>query len=168
VDDFYGLDRFDRWLNSQRGLRGFFLLWLDGMPLAVLLGLALLGWLVMKNLSGASTPGLRTAVAVCIVLAVPGGFLMSGLQTIAVRGARSDPRRFQPRFSWRRSVYLALITSAPAFNLAYLSIGRRLPPASLWSWLLAAIATVAMFYWNDRYLRQAAQARLARAPGMVS
>jgi hypothetical protein len=168
VDDFYGLDRIDRWLNSQRGPRRILLFWLDGMPLSILLTLALVGWQVMRGLSGASTPSPRAVEAVAIVLAVSGGFLMSGLLTLTLRLAQSGLRRFQPRFSWRRSSYSVLMTSWPTFNLAYFSIHGHWPVVRVWPLLLWMIMWMAMLFWNDSYLKRAARARLARAQGRMS
>lgn len=163
MEDLSGLDRLDRWLNAQRGPRRLLLLWLDGMPLAVAVSIMLWGWLVVDNVAGADTSGLRAAVVVATILAVPFGLLLSGLQSLALRSPGKDPGQLYPRFSWRRSVFLALIELAPAYGFMYSASGQQLPRMPLLLSMLPVAAAAVMAFWETRYRKRAARNRLARA-----
>ena len=160
VDDFYGLDRVDRWLNSRQGIQRSVLNWsMLFYPLFLVGMVTWLGWELFATPSLIAVPVIALAAA---VLAVP-------LRRLApawhARNSRRRPSRTGPEFSWRWIAFGILITTEMVLAAVTESIGQNLSHglrATLSSLqVIVSFAMLPLLFTAYGYTRRYTQARLS-------
>jgi hypothetical protein len=122
VDDFYGLDRLDRWLNSRQGKQRAVLNWYPVFVAGCYLGLP--GWFTWVFFGSPPLIALPVIVTAAAILAVPFRRLTPAMYA---RHRRRHPGKADPQFTWRWSVISIL--AALQLTLAAVNgpIGQSLP-----------------------------------------
>jgi hypothetical protein len=158
VDDFYGLDRLDRWLNSRQGKQRAVLNWYPIFMLGCYLGL--LGWFTWAFFGSPPFLLLPVIVAAVAVLAVP---LRRLTPAMYARRCRRHPGKADPQFTWRWIVLAVLFAAEEALAAVNGSIGQSLPrgPKLALSSLqmILAVSAFPVLLTAYRYRRRYVQAR---------
>jgi len=164
VDDFYGLGRVDRWLNSRPPRQHAALHWFQAFMAGWLLGLT--GWFAGAIFGTASLIALPPIALAAAILAVP---LRRLLPALYARRLRRKPDRTGPEFTWPQ---LALTTLLSA-EMPLEAVGQTLGPSlhhQVFGAALAllqgilAIAILPVAFMIARYSRRLAQAHRAHWP----
>jgi hypothetical protein len=164
VDDFYGLDPLDRWLNSREGKPRAVLNWYEVFLGPVFLGLfAWFTWQFFAPVSFLVVPVIAAAGA---VLAVP----LRGLAP-ALRSRRRSGK-IAPEFIWRQMVVTTSFAIGGVIAAFNESIGQSLSHGVRGAFDLlqgvVVFAVLPVLFTTPGYMRRYARARLNRPVGAAA
>jgi hypothetical protein len=167
VDDFYGLDRLDRWLNSRQGKQRAVLNWFQVFMLSwYLCMLGGLAWAFFGSVPLIAVPGIALAAA---VLAVPFRRLIPAMYA---RRSRRSPDKTGPEFTWRWMVMAFLFAIAELLGAVNASVGQSLPhglrDALALLQAIVALSALPVLFTLSRYTRRYSQARQERLVGAAA
>jgi len=163
VDNFHGLDRLDRWLNSRQGEQRSILNWLQAFIMGWLLGMVgWFSWALFALVHFASAPliALPVIALAAAVLAVPLRRLPPALHAWR---SRRYPAKTGPEFTWRQIVTGALFALSELLGAVNGSVGPSLPRGLVVALaglqLIVALPILPLVLTMSSYTRRYAQAR---------
>jgi hypothetical protein len=165
VDDLYGLDRVDRWLNSGQGKQRSLLNWFQVFIMGCYLGM--LGWFFWAFFASASLMALPVIALAAAVLAVPLRRLPPDMRA---RRSRRYPDKTGPEISWRWVVIASLFAIEMVLSAVDESVGHSLPyglrDALALLGVVAALSVFPLLLMTYRYMRRYARARESAPIGL--
>ena len=166
MDNFYGLDRADRWLNSRLGQQRSVLNWFQVFIMGWYLGI--LGWLAWSFFASVPLIALPVIALVAAVLAVP---LRRLAPAMHARRARRHPAKTGPEFTWRWIVTAILFGIEEALVAVNGSLGQNLAHHALRGALdllqvIVALSVFPLLITTPRYTRRYLQARQGGPVGL--
>lgn len=166
MDDSYGLDPVDRWLNSRQGIQRSALNWFQVFTMGCYLGM--LGWLTWALFASASLIALPVIALAAAVLAVP---LWRLPPASHARRFRRYPDKTGPEFTWRWIVAAILFAIEMVLAAVHESVGQALPHDGFRDALdllqmIVALSILPLLLTTSRYTRRYAQARKGGRVGL--
>jgi hypothetical protein len=166
VDNSYGLDPVDRWLNSRQGKQRSVLNWFLVFTIGCYLGM--IGWFTWAFFASASLIALPVIALAAAVLAVPLGRFPPAIHA---RRSRLYPDKTGPEFIWRWFVTAILFAIEMVLAAVNESVGQTLPHHGLREALdllqvIVALSTFPLLLTTSRYTRRYAQARMGGRVGL--
>jgi hypothetical protein len=168
VDDFYGLDPVDRWLNSRQGRQRSVLNWFHVFIMGWYLGI--LGWLSLTFFAPVPLIALPLIALAAAVLAVP-------LRRLAPAAhawrSRRRPAETGPEFMWRRIAMLILLgieEGVMAVNEYFVQslTHHALRGALVSLQMIVALSILPLLITTSLYTRRYAQARQGGPVGLLT
>lgn len=158
------MDRFDTWLNTQRGWRRLALIAVAGYAPTVMVGFY--SWLCLGLWAGGASQG-RTlsAFAICAILAVPAAACLSAVGAMLYARQARNPRRKQalpPFLMWRMTALFSLMLASSLSATFVADQGSSTASHRVLAGLqlIFAVAVIALFVETLRYRRRFARARI--------
>jgi len=163
VDDLYGLDPLDRWLNARQGKQRAVLLWYQAFIPGWLLGMV--AWFTWAFFGSASVVAVPLIAGAAAVLALP---LRRLLPALHARRLRRNPARTGPEFMWRLIALTSLLATGMALAAVNQAAGPSLPGGLKGTIALLgpleSLAVLPLAFTMPRYAKRYAKARLPHWP----
>ncbi len=167
MDDFYGLDPLDRWLNSRQGKQRAVLNWFPVFMLAFYFGM--LGWLTWVFFGSPSLIAVPVIALAAAVAAVPLKRLAPAMHAWR---SRRHPDKTGPQFTWRWMAIAIAFAIEEVVSAIDESVGQSLPhgPRGALDLLqgIVALSVFPLLLTMHRYTRRYTRARLERSAGSAA